>query len=358
MSPTRVSVLGVSGLVALAVALALPPARGQQIHRHQFSGRQTALVRADANVRAEEKEHDISAQAFHSAPTSEHVKLACEAGAGDAAFVHYFYETPPAPVSEALSASVYVKATKPGIQLRARVVFPKEPDPNRPEAPLTMLVVGETYEQVRGWQKLSLGNVPQLVGKHLPVRQAEIRRPINTADAYIDRLVLNLYAGPGPVDVWIDDLDIGPVRPAPQGGAPGMPVGRPKGGELSAPRAGARQVEHRDRQIMVDGKPYLFRAFHERAGRLAEDRAQIGRFLEAVISACQYPGRLAFPGRFRPRYFFWAMANRLRPAGRLKARSQSPSARRLPNNSRLTMGDGSVTSVCVCWLAWARRRTR
>src|SRR5262245_38200491 len=237
MSPTRVSVLGVSGLVALGVGFVLMPARGEQIHRHTFSGRQLALVRGDANVRVEEQEHDISTQSFRSQPSSEHLKLACDAGTGDSAFVHYFYETPPAPVTELLSASVYVKATKPGIQLRARVVFPKEPDPQRPEVPLTTLIVGETYEAVRDWKKLSLGNVPELLGKHLPVLQARVRRPVNTADAYIDRLVLNVYAGPGPVDVWVDDLDIGPVRPAPQatapgngggGGAPGVPVKLPR----------------------------------------------------------------------------------------------------------------------------------
>src|SRR4051794_32650897 len=166
MSPRRTSVLGVSGLVALGLCFALVPARGQQIHRYLFSGKQVALVRGDANVRVEEKEHDVSTQAFHSQPSSEHVKLTSDAGTGDAAFIHYYYETPPAPVSEALTASVWVKATKPGIQLRARVVFPKEPDPNRPENPLTMLIVGSTYEAARQWRPLTLTDVPALLGKH------------------------------------------------------------------------------------------------------------------------------------------------------------------------------------------------
>lgn len=266
MPPTRVSVLGVSGLVALGVAFAFLPARGEQIHRHTFSGRQTTLVRGDANVRVEVKEHDISTQSFWSQPSSEHLKLAADAGTGDSAYVHYFYETPPAPVSELLAASVRVKATKPGVQLRARVVFPKEPDPQRPETPLTTLIVGDTYQDARQWKTLTLGNVPELLGKHLPALQARVRRPVNTADAYIDRLVINLYAGPGPLDVWIDDLDIGPVKPNPNapapntGGAPGTAVKLPRGGDLAAPRVGSRQVEHRERHILVDGKPYFFRA--------------------------------------------------------------------------------------------------
>lgn len=259
--PTRASALGVVGLVVLGVAFGLVPARGQQIHRHGFASRQTALVRGDANVRVEEKEHDISTQSFHSQPSSEHVKLIADAGTGDAAFIHYWYDTPPAPVSEVLSAGVWVKATKPGVQLRARVVFPKEPDPARPESPLTMLIVGDTYDKPRGWQKLTLGNVSELIGRHLPAKQTQIGRAINRTDAYIDRLVLNLYAGPGPLDVWIDDLDIGPVRPAaePAPGVPGIPAGQPKLGDPAAPRK-ARVVEQRGGQLLVNGTPRFFRA--------------------------------------------------------------------------------------------------
>ena len=259
--PTRASALGVAALVAVGLAFVLVPARGQQIHRHSFAGRQTALARGDANVRVEEKEHDISTRFFHSQPSSEHVKLVADAGVGDAAFIHYTYDTPQAPISEVLSAAVWVKATKAGVQLRARVVFPKEPDPARPETNLTMLVVGETYDKPRDWQQLTLGNVPQLLGKHLPVVQAKVGRAVNTTDAYIDRLVLNLYAGPGPLDVWIDDLDIGPVKPpaAANPGAPGIPAGQPKGGGDPAGRK-VQLVEQRGGQLTVNGTPRFFRA--------------------------------------------------------------------------------------------------
>ena len=265
--PSRASALGVVVLVALGAGVGLVPAADQQIHRHGFAGKQTALLRGDANVRADEKKHDISDQSFKSQPASEHLQMMFDAGTGDAAFVHYYYETPPAPVSPALSASVWVKATKPGVQLRARVVFPKEPDPARPEAPLTMLVVGKTYERVRNWDKLVIENVPELLGKHLPAVRTKTGRDVNTTGAYIDRLVLNAYTGPGPVDIWVDDLDIGPVRlaeprdPAPAAVAPGAPGG-PVALSKPTPLAGGkgRQVEQNGGQLKVDGKPYFFRA--------------------------------------------------------------------------------------------------
>lgn len=260
----RLRICALAAVAVLAGVVALVPVRAEQIHRHQFGGRQTVLVRGDANVRVEEVEHDISALAFRSQPSSEHLKLTAEAAVGDAAFIHYHYDTPPAPITEVLTASVAVKATKSGIQLRARVVFPNEPDPANPQAALTTLIVGATYpqEKVRQWWPLKLENVPELLGKHLPVLQTKVGRAVNTQGAYIDRLVLNLYTGPGTVDVWVDDLDIGPVKPLLRpdgagGGTPGTPAKQPKN-DPGGPRG--RQVEQRGGQLFVDGKPFCFRA--------------------------------------------------------------------------------------------------
>lgn len=262
-NPTRAPFCAVV-LVTLGVGLAVLPLRGEQVHRHGFGGKNTALVRGDANVKAEEKEHDISDQSFKSQPTSEHLKLTADLAAGDAAFLHYHYDLPaPAPVTATLSAGVWVKATKAGVQLRARVVFPKEPDPARPEAPLTALVVGDTYDRPRQWQKLNLADVPGLVGKLLPVLQTKTGRAVNSAGAYVDRLVLNCYTGPGTADIWIDDLDVGPIKPPespdPKPGAPAAPAKAPKPAEPgSGPRG--RVAEMKLGQLHVDGKPFFFRA--------------------------------------------------------------------------------------------------
>jgi len=258
---SRRLVLAVVAIVALAVGFAVVPVQAEQIHRNGFNGKNTVLVRSDANVKVDEAEHDISTVSFRSQPSSEHIKFTAEAATGDAAFIHYYYETPPAPISDVLSAGVAVKSTKAGVQLRARVVFPKEPDPTNPQAPLTMLILGKTSEKSRSWDRLTLENVPELLGKHLPVVQAKIGRAVNTAGAYIDRLVLNVYTGPGTTEVWVDDLDIGPVVPAkpvsPVPGAPGVPVKQGKPGER---QGRGRAVEQRGGQLFVDGKHFFFRA--------------------------------------------------------------------------------------------------
>lgn len=259
----RTTALAAASVVALAVGVALVPLRAQDIHRHQFNGRNLVFQRGDANVRVDENEHDISTLSFKSQPSSEHLKLTSAAATGDAAFIHYYCETPPAPITELLTAGVWVKSTRAGVQLRARVVFPKEPDPANPQTALTALIVGKTLEKSRSWDKLTLENVPDLLAKHLPVLRTKIGRDINTAGAYIDRLVLNLYTGPGSVEVWVDDLDIGPVKPVAKapasgggGGAPGVPAKLTRGDGSPA----SRRIEQRGGQLTVDGKPFFFRA--------------------------------------------------------------------------------------------------
>src|SRR5688500_19759296 len=105
---SRTSVAAVGVVAALVVGFVLVPAHAEQIHRHQFGGRKPALLRGDANVRVDEEEHDISNVSFKSQPSSEHLKLKCEAATGNAAFVHYYYDTPPAPITPMLSAGVWV----------------------------------------------------------------------------------------------------------------------------------------------------------------------------------------------------------------------------------------------------------
>lgn len=262
--PTRLGAVGVVLLVGLGLGVGLVPARGEGIHRHGFAGKQVVLARGEANVAADERAHDLSTSDFWSRPSSEHLSLTFgRADPTDAPFVHYQYDTPPAPVSPVLAAGVWVKATKPGVQLRGRIVFPKERDPARPESPLTMLVVGPSYQQPRRWEKLELTDAERLIGKHLPAVQTRIGRPVNTADAYLDRLVLNVYTGEGPVDVWVDDLAVGPVVAPPKGDraeVPGVAAAGPRPPERTAGPLPGRAVEQRGGQLLVGGKPHFFRA--------------------------------------------------------------------------------------------------
>ena len=249
----------------LAVLVAVTPAAAQaSIHRNGFGGRDPFWAAADANIKFDEKAHKISDEHCKNAPTSEYIKIDANppAGAVDAEYVHYAYDTPPAPITDRLTASVWVKSYRAGVQIRARVVLPKEKDPKNPDAPLTALILGDSYKNVRQWQPLTLGNPEDLLRKHMPVLHARVGHAVDSSGAYIDRLMLNVYAGPGITEVWVDDLEIGPVKvdpnqPAgPKPKTPGTVASRP--GATALPKA--RTVEFRDGQVKIDGEPFFMLA--------------------------------------------------------------------------------------------------
>jgi len=257
--PAMVVVL-VGALAALA--LAQPPAsRPTTIHRNGFAAKEPFFLKADANIRFDEKDHKVSQEHHKSALTSEYIKIEANppAGALDKEFVHYAYECPPAPLTEQLTARIFVKAYRTGVQVKCRVVLPKERDPKNPDAPLTTILTGETYDKVRQWQALGFGDPLDTFRKHMPVLTARVGRAVDPSNAYIDRIIVNVYCGPGVSEVWIDDLEIGPVRtdvlPPPRTDkTPGNIVGGGKGATKALP------VEFSDGQILVDGEPFFMLA--------------------------------------------------------------------------------------------------
>src|SRR5262249_53187792 len=99
----------------------------------------------------------------------------------------------------------------------------------------------------------------------------ERKADVVVADAYIDQIVLNLYAGPGRTEVFTDDLEIGPLsetRPtaqvAPPGpnGVPALPVSPGSGlpGLPYTPRAAAAVcVKGSPARLLVGGERFFVR---------------------------------------------------------------------------------------------------
>jgi len=251
-----VLLLAVTGLLlGSLLGLAADP---DQKHREGFSGRATRFLTGDANIAFQEKDHTLSDTHSRSARTAEYIKIEASppGGSQEAEFVHYYYATPNAPISAQLTATLHVKAYRPGIQVKARIVFPREKDPRNPDAPLTTILTGDKYTTPRQWQSLGFGDIQDRLRQHLPVLRARVGREIDSSDAYIDRLILNVYSGPGVSEVWVDDLEIGPVQ--------GNPAVRPNDNSAALPAARTRQkglpVEFVEGQILVDEKPFFILA--------------------------------------------------------------------------------------------------
>jgi hypothetical protein len=242
--------------LAAAVLLAWPAAApAQQIHRDSFESRSARWIKGTSDAPFRETGHDLTDATAHSGQHSEYIGLVADQGT----YIHYVYPIGRAPVSDDLLASLWVRANRPGVQLMARLVLPRERDPKNPQGRLTTYLRGNPYQLVSRWERLELRNPVKLARDQQQFLRVELKRDVDFTDAYLDRLVLNVYGGPGQTEVWIDDLEVGPVFE----GAPSAPGGPPsdKGAAPPAPRPAGRGslVELRNGQLVVGGKSFFFR---------------------------------------------------------------------------------------------------
>lgn len=257
-------------LALLALVLLPGAAHAQLIHSNGFAGKSVAWTRGEDVVRGVEKAHALTEQFAHSLPGCEHIRFESPGAVAEPAYSHYEYAVGQAPVTEDLSANVWVKATRAGVELKARMVLPRERDPKRPTEPLTVLLPGARYRQVGFWQRLDIPRPTKLLRDQAALLRAQLGREVNLEEAFVDKLVLNVYAGPGETDIYIDDLEVGPVRPS---APPPMAVVGPNptpapapGMAAAAPVANVPRTERgvlvelkRDR-LEVGGEPFFFRA--------------------------------------------------------------------------------------------------
>ena len=150
--------------------------------------------------------HDRSTRAAHEGRTSEHFVYSSGVGSG----FYFSYPLPKVPVKDTLKASVYVRGNRAGVQLFARVVLPSDTDPET-KAPSFLLVPGTIYDNADRWQRLELLGLRGSLERQARVLRASTRRPVSLEGAYLEQLVVNLYAGAGETETFLDELVVGPV---------------------------------------------------------------------------------------------------------------------------------------------------
>lgn len=201
---TAWSLLGLALLALLA-----RPAAAQQIHRNSFESLNPSWVKSSADAPYEETAHKISSEGARNGLRSEFLQIQAKQGN----YIYFQYGIGRGQISEEFSAKVAIKANRPGVQLLARLILPKERDPNNLENRLSTMIRGDIYNLVGRWQDLTIPRPQQLAKQVQQFMQAQLKRPVDFTDAYVDALVLNVYTGPGATEVWIDDLEVGPVTP-------------------------------------------------------------------------------------------------------------------------------------------------
>ncbi|GAC1475619.1 MAG: hypothetical protein NVSMB9_28480 [Isosphaeraceae bacterium] len=153
--------------------------------------------------------HDRTNRAAHEGRTSEHFRFAAGLGSG----FYFSHVLPKVPVLNALQASLHVRANRAGVQLFARVILPGDTDPETKQ-PSFLLVPGTIYESVDRWQRLEVVDLETSLARQARVLRASTGRRVSLEGAYVEQLVVNLFAGSGETEVFLDEMKVGPVSPA------------------------------------------------------------------------------------------------------------------------------------------------
>ncbi len=240
------------GLLAAMFAFASWALAQTTMHKNGFETK-IGFSRGGADAGFDEIAHKIDDREPHNGQGCEYIDLEVKQGK----FIHYVYPVGKAPISEELRAALWLRANRPGIKLMARVVLPNQRDPGNVQNVLTTYIdsdKGNIYEQTGQWQLLELGQAVTLLKQQQLLMNKQYDRTVDFSGAYIDALVLNVYAGPGPTKVWIDDLEVGPVM-----SSPGTLVDN---NSKITPRIGARtsMVKFEGNRLTVGKQRMFFRA--------------------------------------------------------------------------------------------------
>jgi hypothetical protein len=251
---------------AACLLVAISPTPAQQIHRNSFETMKMGWVKGGFDAPYQETTHTISDQVFHEGRYSEYLRLDVQPGS----YIHYVYPAPgKAVIGDELTAGLWLKANRPGMQLLARVVLPRQRDPQNIDHLMTTYIRGDTYQKVGQWTHLELTRPTLLLKKQQQLLQQQykeknnVSREFDFTDAYIDGLILNVYGGPGATEVWIDDVEIGPLTAtnAIQGAVTtvGPKSARPIGPYM-VPRPDSKIAPtFEGTNLKVAGRPFMFR---------------------------------------------------------------------------------------------------
>jgi hypothetical protein len=252
----------VTGLALLLCAVLAATAWGD--YHATFEGSETSWRAASADVGYRIADHRRVRDLQHSGAGCEMIGLV--AGAGTA--IYFQNSVPHARVIHELEPSVWVRCDRPGIQLLARVVLPRTKDPRNGQ-PLTTIVGGPVTTRSGAWERLRLQRIPLLLDRQVRVLRSQLGYQIDSGEAFVDQIILNLFVGPGQATVWIDDLELtGDVEPADREAT----VGRGDAVQVGAvaerlpPTAGVRagrapqEVRLQGTVMMIGSRPMLTRA--------------------------------------------------------------------------------------------------
>jgi len=274
---TRFSVFRVApGLIAAAVVMAVqsvaPAVHAQQPWYNGFEGPDASWRDAGGDAAYEIRQHARVRGEAHTGANCERLTVVGNHGT----YVYVSHEVGRPRVIDELLPTIWVKSDRPGLQVLAQVILPRTPDP-RTGRPVSTIVGGTSYANVNHWQQLRIDDTPTLLARQIRVLRTQMGPGVDGREAYVDRVLLNVYGGPGTTTVWIDDLDIAGYVAAPTDAgtaavptgptAPGGPSGLVHPGTVGISER--RRVELIGSVLTVEGRPMFPRAVRHQGEPLA-----------------------------------------------------------------------------------------
>lgn len=193
--------LRIAVISAAAFLLAGGVARAQL--RDSFETPTCTWLLRGANCGVRTRLQERTPRASRSGQSSEHLQLEIN---GVGTYAYLVQAIGRAPVIQEFRPSLFLKADRASLQLMARVVFPRSLDRGTGQ-PITSFLRGDFYTEVGQWQQLAVPNAAKLLEQETRTLRTQFG-DVDPREAYIDLLVLNVYSAPGPIELWIDDLEI------------------------------------------------------------------------------------------------------------------------------------------------------
>lgn len=275
-SHKAISIARSIGLAAVVWCCA-PMAWAQVPYRNGFEGAEASWRDLGGDTRYQLDLRRAQGRA-HSGDWTEQVRL----NAHNGSYVYVGHDVGEATVIEELRPSVWVRSDRPGLQMLARVVFPRVIDPKTGQ-PATSFLRGSQYAKTGEWERLAIDDAHRQVQRLVPVLQAQLgaQPTVDPRGAFVDQVVLNVYGGQGMTQAWIDDLEIaGYVRRAPAPAKTEVAPARPAG-QASLTSSGKDAGDDRSLTksrppvvlsgavLSVDGQPTFVRAIRHQGESLA-----------------------------------------------------------------------------------------
>ncbi len=180
-----------------------PVAAGQPSWRQDFEGPTTSWTDAGGDAQYSLVAHQRVRGGAHGGQGCEWLQVVGQGGST----VLVAHDIGRPWVIDELRPSIWIYADRPGIQFFAEVTLPRTLDP-RSGKPLTTNIFGTAYTTAGRWQQLEIVDFPRMVARQVRILRSQLAMNVDGREAYVSRVLLNIYGGPGVTNVWTDDLEV------------------------------------------------------------------------------------------------------------------------------------------------------